>query len=223
MDRIKVNLLNVTPIEVIYNAISKPYKTQDPSIKTIKSVCFETDGIREKHGSVLEHITFNFEVLGSSRCELQEHMRHRMASPTVESTRFALKKIIEEYKDVDFWSVAGQQMVQDLFVMPDVRNLTPDQKKTFNVAHADMIIRCIDHIRSCKSMGIPNDVAKYLIIESWRTNFTWTINWRSFTNFINLRTNPGAHFEIRHIANLMLEEVMKTWVGFVLYKPQFTE
>jgi thymidylate synthase ThyX len=39
--------------------------------------------------------------------------------------------------------------------------------------------------------------------ESLRTSFSWTINLRSFINFLQLRTDKHAHFEIRHIANEM--------------------
>jgi thymidylate synthase ThyX len=75
MDRIKVNLLNITGLEAAHLAVQKPYgkKVKDP-----KKLLHKVAKIM-KHESVLEHIIFQFDVTGTSRLELQEHMRHRHA------------------------------------------------------------------------------------------------------------------------------------------------
>lgn len=52
-------------------------------------------GKKLKHESVLEHIVFNFYITGISRACLQELARHRMASLSVESTRYTLKKLLK--------------------------------------------------------------------------------------------------------------------------------
>ena len=60
------------------------------------------------------------------------------------------------------------------------------------------------------------DYFKYMIPEGFRTNMTWTINLRSYLNFLQLRKTPQAHFEIRHIADLTLQEVNRTWLYEIL-------
>ena len=44
------------------------------------------------HGSILEHVSFNFFIDGISRACLQEWSRHRHMSQSVESTRYTMAK-----------------------------------------------------------------------------------------------------------------------------------
>lgn len=183
MDKIKVILKHVTPEFVVNEAVGMPYDTPPSSELTGKVI-----GIK-KHLSCAEHIVMNWHIIGASRLELQEHMRHRMASPTVQSTRYVLKKMLDslEYSDV--------------FVSPDLSALPADK-----AALADEIIKEVQQkfftcAKDLRNNGIPNDYIKYIVPESLRTSFSWTINLRSFINFLQLRTDKHAHFEIRHIAN----------------------
>jgi thymidylate synthase (FAD) len=185
LDKIKVILKHVTPEFVVNEAVGMPYDTQPSSELTSKVI-----GIK-KHLSCAEHIVMNWHVIGSSRLELQEHMRHRMASPTVESTRYVLKKMLDS---LDY---------ADVFVSPDLSALPADK-----AALADEIIKEVQRkffsaAKDMRNNGIPNDYIKYIVPESLRTSFSWTINLRSFINFLQLRTDKHAHFEIRHIANEM--------------------
>jgi thymidylate synthase (FAD) len=53
--------------------------------------------------------------------------------------------------------------------------------------------------------GISNDRAKYCLPESYKTELTWTINARSLQNFISLRSDKAALWEIRDLANMVYE------------------
>ena len=189
MDKIKVILKYVTPEFVVNEAVGMPYDTPPSSELTGKVI-----GIK-KHLSCAEHIVMNWHVIGSSRLELQEHMRHRMASPTVQSTRYVLKKMLDSLD------------CADVFVSPDLSALPADK-----AALADEIIKeaqrkFFSAAKDMRNNGIPNDYIKYIVPESLRTSFSWTINLRSFINFLELRTDKHAHFEIRHIANEMRREI----------------
>lgn len=192
MDKIKVILKHITPEFVVNEAVGMPYDTPPSSELTAKVI-----GIK-KHLSCAEHIVMNWHVIGSSRLELQEHMRHRMASPTVKSTRYTIDKdFLRDYAI----------NTEDLFVMPDLSKLSVEQAAILS-AHLGFITnRVITAVRQCKDEKIPNDYIKYLLPESLRTSFSWTINLRSFINFLELRTDKHAHFEIRHIAKLMRAEL----------------
>ena len=188
MKNIKVILKHVTPEFVVNEAVGMPYDTPPSSELTSKVI-----GIK-KHLSCAEHIVMNWHVIGASRLELQEHMRHRMASPTVESTRYTLgKDFLRDYAI----------NTEDLFVTPDLSNLSVEQAAIFSAHMAFITNRVITAVTQCKAKKIPNDYIKYLLPESLRTSFSWTINLRSFINFLQLRTDKHAHFEIRHIANEM--------------------
>lgn len=189
MENIKVILKHITPEFVVNEAVGMPYDTP-PSFELTGKVI----GIK-KHLSCAEHIVMNWHVIGSSRLELQEHMRHRMASPTVQSTRYVLKKLLDSIE------------YADAFVSPDLSALPADK-----AALVDATIKYIQKqffltAKEMHSAGIPTDYIKYIVPESLRTSFSWTINLRSFINFLQLRTDKHAHFEIRHIANEMRKAI----------------
>ncbi|MBD3808828.1 MAG: FAD-dependent thymidylate synthase, partial [Epsilonproteobacteria bacterium] len=51
--------------------------------------------------------------------------------------------------------------------------------------------------------GTSNDIAKYCLPESYKTELTWTINARSLQNFLHLRSSKDALWEIRNLANVI--------------------
>jgi thymidylate synthase (FAD) len=68
----------------------------------------------------------------------------------------------------------------------------------------------------------PNDKLKYLLPENWFVkDLMMTINIRSLFNFLFLRTSKTAHFEIRQLAEYMLEllpgDIKEL---YILYKEQ---
>ena len=92
----KVELLHFTPIMIAVNAIRTCYNSCDKSddlgekdIKLLKSI------IANNHTSTIEHICFSFKIDGISRACLQELVRCRIASYSVRSTRYALKKELQ--------------------------------------------------------------------------------------------------------------------------------
>jgi thymidylate synthase (FAD) len=220
MKHIKVNLIGSNGPECVVNGMSKPYKNEKADMALVKKVCLN-DNLQERHGTVMEHVVFTFEVLGSSRLELQEHMRHRMASPTVESTRFTLDKVMKEIDE----SENGFFYVEDYFVIPDLdseefAHWDPRLKKTFKMNYLQLCNGSMKLMQDMRKHGASskkdNDVLKYLLVEGFRTNFTWTINLRSLLNFLRLRNNPAAHFEIRKIAALIIECLKDHWIWPVL-------
>lgn len=185
MNNIEVILKHITPEFVVNEAVGMPYDTPPSSELTGKVI-----GIK-KHLSCAEHVVMNWHVIGASRLELQEHMRHRMASPTVQSTRYVLKKLLDslEYSDV--------------FVLPDLSALPADKAALVDATVKYVQKKFFLSAKELHRAGIPSDYIKYILPESLRTSFSWTINLRSFINFLQLRTDKNAHFEIRHIANEM--------------------
>jgi len=189
MDKIKVKLLSVTPVDVVNEAIAQPYDSE-PSFELTRKVISV-----KKHLSCAEHIVLNFHIEGTSRAELQEHMRHRMASPTVKSTRFALGKMMQENN------------LDNIFFIPDYSSLQPEVAAEYVAAKEFIELQAYRAIQSLRQKGVPNDLLKYLLPESTRTAFSWSINLRSFINFLELRTAPNALNEIRHVAKMTREEI----------------
>ena len=215
MNNIKVNLLHYTPKEVLIEAMSMPYKTDnfrnlstEKAMKKIKAICVD-----KKHSSVLEHITFNFKIEGISRLCLQELVRHRLASYTVESTRYTLPNKEEwnniQSKALDLVGGSGEdkdkynELATKYIVIPN--NIPKyDSQKYISELSFSLLFTLSELVTD---LGVTNDKLKYFLPESWRTNLVMSINIRSLRNFLQLRLSKQAHFEIRHLANLIIEQI----------------
>ena len=53
--------------------------------------------------------------------------------------------------------------------------------------------------------NISNDLAKFAMPESYKTELTWSINARSLQNFLSLRSSKNALWEIRALAFALFE------------------
>ena len=216
MENSQVKLLHITPKNICIAAIGKPYRNNNADIKL-----FEKIGFIWKHESVLEHCILQFSIEGVSRLELQENVRHRIASLTVESTRFSLNDILNTLEDY------SNTEIKKIFVYPEIKNkYTEKEIKIFNNALLESNRNTIKIIRILKELGFTNDYLKYFLTENLRTNFVWTINLRSLINFLQLRLEKSAHFEIQNIASKIYKVIKnETWLGEIdfnktLYKYQ---
>lgn len=214
MKNIKVQLLHYTPKEVLIEAMSMPYKTDnfrnistEEAVEKIKAICID-----KKHSSVLEHITFNFKIEGISRLCLQELVRHRMANYTVESTRYTLPSWEEADKLFD---ALGSRFIN---LNKDKRNEVIKILQKYFVIPNEIQINQIDIMyNQFKELLRSNyttdkkDIIKYFLPESWRTNLVMSINIRSLRNLLYFRLDKYAHFEIRHLAYLIYQQIPKEY------------
>jgi thymidylate synthase (FAD) len=159
-------------------------------------------GNKFKHSSTLEHLTYTFYISGVSRALLQELARHRMASPSVKSTRYTLKELKEE--ETSFLEYDGDPHAEywgtTIF----------DRASKYLVLTGEEVVdrasvEALERLRLVLREGISNDKAKYCLPESYKTELTWTINARSLQNFISLRSTKAALWEIRDLANALYE------------------
>jgi len=166
-------------------------------------------GNKFKHSSTLEHLTYTFYIDGVSRALLQELARHRMASPSVKSTRYTLK----ELKDEDTFTngMSAQELLEKYSnpaeVYKDI-HMTRASKylvwtDILSVDYASLV--ALENLRLILLDGVSNDKAKFCLPESYKTELTWTINARSLQNFIALRSTKAALWEIRDLANALYE------------------
>ncbi len=181
----KTMLLHYTPLNVCAHAIRTCWqsfeKSDDGGEKDLALI--DRVGNKFKHASTLEHITYNFYVQGISRACLQELARHRIASLSVKSTRYTLKEL-KECDAIDyekFLVLTGNETVDNASKM------------------------ALNNLQKILKEGISNDIAKYCLPESYKTELTWTINARSLQNFLHLRTSKDALWEIRNLANAIYE------------------
>ena len=187
----KVTLQHFTPLVICSDAIRTCWQSFDKSDNggEIDRALIDRVGNKFKHASTLEHIVYNFYIEGISRALLQELARHRMASLSVKSTRYTLK----ELKDEEPFSIDDKERPKKYLTMTGVELVD------------EMSIRALENLRTVLVAGISNDRAKYCLPESYKTELTWSINARSLQNFISLRSDKAALWEIRDLANAVFE------------------
>lgn len=183
----QVNLLNFTDLKICSHAIRTCWQSFDrgdnggeKDIELIDRV-----GNKFKHASTLEHLNYTFYISGISRACLQELARHRMASLSVKSTRYTLKELRNETE----------------FELGDFARASKYIVLTTNEAVDNASIKALENLREILQGQISLDIAKYCLIECYKTELTWTINARSLQNFIALRTSKSALWEIRNLAH----------------------
>ena len=204
MKNIKVTLLHHTPLYIASNGARTCWNSFDKSdtegdcIGSKDLALIDRVGNQYHHSSILEHISFNFFIDGISRACLQETSRHRHASLSVKSSRYTLSELRDAPKP---WETAlgssGNPLNMD--VVSRFCVLTDDDDVNLSIAHA------LAGLQALLIRRKSNDVAKYAMIEAYRTQLTWTINLRSLQNFLSLRTDRKALPEIQHLANLIYE------------------
>jgi len=153
-----------------------------------------------KHSSTIEHIIATFDISNISRALLQELSRHRIASLTVKSTRYTLKKLSDE---------------EPFYLESDWHCQTTDigkrAEKYLVYSGVDRVdwhsIQALENLRQDIEAGVSNDIAKYTLPESFKTSLIWTINFRSLQNFLKLRTAPDALWEIRNLAYAIFDAI----------------
>ncbi len=182
----QITLLHHTPLIVCANAIRTCWQSFDKSDNGGEKdqALIDRVGNKFKHASTLEHLVYTFYIQGISRALLQELARHRMASLSVKSTRYTLKELKNE----------------DPFTTEDIQRAAKYLVFTDEELVNEMSIRALENLRQVLVSGISNDKAKYCLPESYKTELTWTINARSLQNFISLRSDKSALWEIRELA-----------------------
>ncbi len=194
-----IKLINYTPLWVCSDAIRTCWASQDKSDTHLfmgnqydmgdkDLALIERVGNKNKHASTLEHLNYNFHISGISRAVLQELSRHRMASLSVKSTRYTLKELKEEEPFLDFNSADFDRALK--FIVP-----------TFNIMVDKVSFNHLEDLRQLLRSGLSNDIVKYALPESYRTELAYSINARSLQNFLELRTNKAALWEIRILAS----------------------
>jgi thymidylate synthase (FAD) len=184
----QVELLYCSPLYLVVKGIRKCWRSEGKmdsdweklgknDIKLIHTI------IDKGHTSTLEHSLITYELSGISRALLQELSRHRIGvSPSVESTRFTFKKVLQGDDVEDLLISSGDE---------DIDNAN------------------IQHMKNIKEItlkkGLPNDVCKYGLVESYKVNQIISFNLRSLMHFYDLRNSKRALKEIRTLANKMVE------------------
>ena len=178
----KVTLINYTqnPIEAIEEAASTCYNSK-PSNGAIMKHCYNSG-----HHSVLEFADFHFKIEGISRATSHQLVRHRLASFAQRSQRYC--------KEDGFGYVTPETIAEN---------------ETINKTYTHLMSTIETFYDLATTMGVPEEDARFILPNACTTEINVKMNLRELIHFMNERLCTCAQWEIREMAILMREEVLK--------------
>ena len=138
--------------------------------------------IREGHESIIEHASATFEISGISRACSHQLVRHRLASYSQESQRYV-------------------DMSDPQFVVPPDIAANPRAMEIWE----GVVDELKAAYRELRELGIRKEDARFLLPNATATRIVMSANFREWRHIIRLRTNPAAQWEIRELANRVLD------------------
>ena len=139
------------------------------------------------HFSPFEHASFTFGIEGISRAASHQLVRHRIASFSQQSQRYV--KVKEQFN----------------YVLPPSIGKKAELKEKFEEAMTGLHVL----YREFLDAGTPAEDARYLLPNAAETKIMVTMNARELRHFFRQRCCTRAQWEIRHVAEIMLELVQK--------------
>lgn len=162
-------------------------------------------GNKFKHASILEHLNYTFFIEGISRACLQELSRHRHTSPSVKSSRYTLTEL-RNADDLTIYRIRG---IEDhsLYTTALWLNCEAFLVKSGN-EHVDLAsCKALIELQKILKHGTSNDYAKYCMPESYKVTEQLTVNARSLQNFLSLRSDKSALWEIQQLAHAIFAAI----------------
>ena len=139
--------------------------------------------MKSGHLSALEHATYTFAIEDVSRALTHQLVRHRIASFNQQSQRYVK---FSDNKEV---------------VVPVSISENEEAKATFD----ECILACESAYRKLLDAGVPAEDARYVLPNAVQSKIVTTMNVRELLHFFSLRCCNRAQWEIRELAQKMLE------------------
>ncbi|HNW39895.1 MAG TPA: FAD-dependent thymidylate synthase [Candidatus Omnitrophota bacterium] len=196
---LEVQLLEMSQnaITLIYVACRQCYSERfagevfsDTAIDIKKQEEFVKNIVASGHMSPLEHVKFSFAIQGVSRALTHQLVRHRLASYSQQSQRYV--------KEKDF----------DYIIPPAIESNSEakDEFEKLMVTIQQSYTKLTRLLGQDKLSGeIVNQDARFALPQAAETKIVVTMNCRELLHFFQHRCCARAQWEIRHLANKMLE------------------
>lgn len=146
--------------------------------------------VENDYSSVLEHISFTFDVREITLALSRELLEHRIASHTARSTRYQEEADFEYYTPREFKkSKKALKLYQDA---------VESQRRAY---------------RELRRLGVSRESTRYVLPMAVHTNYILTMNARSLINFLGLRFCVRASPEMRELVGKIYDIVVKLYPG----------
>ena len=153
------------------------------------------------HESVAEHAVFTFQVEGISRSCSHQLVRHRLASYSQQSQRYVN---MDGFEYVTPKSIQTTKGIIQFRCEPYSQELDSDNLlEAYQHLMEDIQLVYSEFVKC----GVPEEDARYILPNACTTNITITMNARELRHFFGERCCTRAQWEIREMAEKMLEQV----------------
>ena len=163
---------------------TKPEELEKTSDKELNAILEQVMNLA--HTSVIEHTNFTFAISDVSRSLTHQLVRHRIASYAQQSQRYV-------------------NLNEPNYVTPPKIKNNKKMKKAYD----ETMKNIWREYNKLIDLGIPAEDARFILPNAASTNIIVTMNARSLLNFFELRCCQHAQWEIRQLANIMLQKVKK--------------
>ena len=177
--------------EEIMKFIEKCGRTCYQSEKNItadSAKIFVENLIRRGHESVLEHFSVTFKII-CDRGVMAELTRHRLASFSIESTRFCDYKDELTFIKPCFWEYASE-------------NISSALGYEMWAETTEKLERIYQTLRDTNSTP---EQARAILPNSLKTEIVMTADLREWRHILKLRTDKKAHPQMREVAFMILK------------------
>lgn len=165
--------------------------------------------VEHEHFSPFEHSVFQFHI----KCPIfvaRQWMRHRIASYNEISARYTQVKeefyIPEKFRAQDKSNMQGSVESDNL----DNETMLREYEEAIKFSYET-------YMRLLK-LGAAREMARMVLPVAQYTEYYWTVNARSLINFVKLRSDLHAQYEIREyaraITEIFREKMPWTWYAF---------
>jgi len=198
------------------------------------------------HESVLEHISLNFIIKNTSRGCLHELVRHRIASFSVQSTRYTMSDLINWFNVCKELRMGKEFFIEqidalDIFVTDDraynaieIGGMWNKLDYQYNLLGKDRFYelsiaksliedfgKILDTEEGMKLLGTKakknvGDFIKHIITDNVSVDLAFTINLRSLKNFLDLRLSGAAYWQIQLLAHSIYKQIPENYLTLVV-------
>ena len=184
------------PEEVIEQCGRTCYKSPEKDAETRAK--FIAGIIHAGHTSVIEHATATFRITGVSRSLTHQLVRHRLFSFSQQSQRYV--------KETEPNYITPTSIQEDLAKGTD-KNFDPMTRAAHKI-YDDCMQNCWRTYQILIELGIKKEDARFVLPNAACTEICVSGNFREWYNFLNLRLDVHAQWEIRQLAWMILDRLM---------------
>lgn len=186
----EVEIFNITPnsLYTIDMAARTCFNSREKSTKENREQ-FIKGLVNRNHGSPIEFVDIIFDVKDISRSCAIQLVRHRMASYCMESQRYV-------------------DQATNRYVIPPTLDYSKNNDDK-SIIFENAIQNCRNAYKELLALGVSKEDARFVLPEAMCTNIMFKMNIRSIRNFISLRLDNHAQWEIRELAQKMVDLMIK--------------